>query len=258
MTKTARVDLDQYFTPPLDVYRMLPVVADLIAGAGVIIEPSAGRGVITRCLTNIGVTPDRIIALEIDPVVAAKTQSKVKPHITDTLLTDLMPVLGDTGGADLIIGNPPYALASEFVEWGLRHLAPHGKMLYLLRVDFVGSLSRAQLLRENQPSLHVLTGRPSFVRKMKIKVLDSGEAVTTIQTTGQHNYAWFEFCGALRNNPGCETNGNTWLESDPHKIHKQYLECGLPLPFDLYWKYTAPLVDAQGVLIHDGSYKSSR
>lgn len=247
--QTTRVANDQYFTPPKDVYTVLPYVADAILRrnpTGLIVEPSAGSGHVLRCLRNVGIPRDRLLGLEIDPVqVEAASQYAPTLHC-DTLHTDIKGSLH--GGAALIIGNPPYNLAAQFVKWGIKHLAPGGTMLYLLRTGFSGSRGRAPLLRRTTPGLLTLPGRPSFVHKRKTV---QGKLVT--QTTDQYTYAWFKWEYA-ENECRFERVGNVWLDDDLDKVEQHLIAKNLQVPHDLRWKYTPPLVDAQGNLLRPVQY----
>lgn len=57
------------------------------------------------------------------------------------------------GPYDLIITNPPYSLAL---------CAPHGAVVMLLRVNWLGGQERAPWMRLHTPSLYVSPRRPSF------------------------------------------------------------------------------------------------
>lgn len=62
---------------------------------------------------------------------------------------------------DLILTNPPYNFAREFLE---RSLIEARCVVYLLRINFLGSAKRKELFQKHQPThLYVLSERPSFV-----------------------------------------------------------------------------------------------
>lgn len=66
---------------------------------------------------------------------------------------------------DLIIGNPPFRLMSQFVAKGLDLLAPNGFMIYLARLNWLCGLSRHEFFKrsENRPlEINVISPRPSF------------------------------------------------------------------------------------------------
>lgn len=61
---------------------------------------------------------------------------------------------------DVVITNPPYSFAQEFIGACLP-LAPW--VIMLLRVNYLASAGRAAWLREHTPDVYVLANRPSFV-----------------------------------------------------------------------------------------------
>lgn len=60
---------------------------------------------------------------------------------------------------DVIITNPPFSLAMEFIEQSLE-LTPW--LVMLLRTEFFGTSGRAKLFRSNCPDIYVLPNRPMF------------------------------------------------------------------------------------------------
>ncbi len=87
---------------------------------------------------------------------------------------------------DLIITNPPYSLAQEFIE---KSLAEARTIVYLLRLDFFGSIKRHEFWIRNTPThLYVLSKRPSFIGK----------------GTDANNYGWFVWDSAdlIEDKPG--------------------------------------------------------
>ena len=62
---------------------------------------------------------------------------------------------------DLVITNPPYNLAFDFLKTSLRDARC---VVYLLRINFLGSAKRREFLQANRPThLYTLSERPSFV-----------------------------------------------------------------------------------------------
>ena len=76
--------------------------------------------------------------------------------------------LGETQwdrAVELVVTNPPFSLAMEFVQRALEEVAPGGTVAMLLRLPWLASQKRAPWLRENTPSVYVLPTRPSFTGK---------------------------------------------------------------------------------------------
>ena len=64
---------------------------------------------------------------------------------------------------DLIITNPPYSLAREFVEQAFKWRRDKDSLVVmLLRVNFLGSQERGPWLRAHTPSIYESPRRPSF------------------------------------------------------------------------------------------------
>jgi hypothetical protein len=77
---------------------------------------------------------------------------------------------------DLILGNPPFTLAREFITASLPLLASYGKLILLLRLNFYGGQRRSSWLESHMPDrCWVTPKRPIFVGK----------------TSDATEYAWF-------------------------------------------------------------------
>ena len=76
---------------------------------------------------------------------------------------------GLTGAVDCIITNPPFSLASQFIDQSLEE-ASAGFTAYLLRLNFFGSRRRHDWWQGKEPThLFTLSERPSFVDVCKGK-----------------------------------------------------------------------------------------
>lgn len=87
---------------------------------------------------------------------------------------------------DLIILNPPFSLAQEFVEKSLE-LSPNGTVAVLLRLNWLASKKRIAFHKKHPSNVYVLPKRPSF---------------TNDGRTDGTEYAWFVF--------GPKFKGNEW------------------------------------------------
>jgi len=66
---------------------------------------------------------------------------------------------------DMVISNPPYLLAIDFIRKGLEIVRQHGYVVYLLRINFFGSDRRKEWLQKNMPEWCVVSSkRPSFCK----------------------------------------------------------------------------------------------
>lgn len=174
---------DFYATPPWVTRAILPHL-DLYTSA---LDPCCGDGAILRELRGeihgIEIDNGRALAcVESDP----RLVGMVNNH--DALLTQWPSV-------DLIITNPPFALAKEFLTLALEEAGPRTEVAFLLRLAFLEGQSRAAFHRAHPSDVFVLPKRPSFTGDGK---------------SDSCAYAWFVF------GPG---RGGRWsvLECEPAK-----------------------------------------
>jgi hypothetical protein len=67
------------------------------------------------------------------------------------------------GRPDVIITNPPFALAQHFIAKALEDVQPHGLVVMLLRLNFFGSEKRREFWEANMPFVtYIHAKRPSF------------------------------------------------------------------------------------------------
>ena len=125
---------------------------------GSILEPSAGNGNIIKALRNKGIN-SHITALEI----REEEEINLSNISDEVIITNFLEWETDRK-FDVIIGNPPYTYAREFVEKCLNLLSDNGKLIFLLRTAFLESKSRYDFWQKNPLSdLYVLSKRPSFI-----------------------------------------------------------------------------------------------
>lgn len=157
---------DWYETPRWCVERILPY----LPRAERILEPAAGCGAIIGVITK-AYRKAAIQCVELDPVRSALSGSKGILNICGDYLT-----FDGSLPYDLIITNPPYKLALEFVQHSLELAAEHTTIAMLLRLNWLGSNKRREFHQANPSDVYVLTPRPSF---------------TDDKRTDSCEYAWF-------------------------------------------------------------------
>lgn len=143
-----RSAVDYYPTPAWCVRRILEAVA---LPRGRWLEPSAGDGSIVR---EVRTRADHVTALELrDECSADLARSGANEIVIGDALRTPWP------RADVVIANPPFALADEFAARAVE-AAPHA--LFLLRLNWLSARSRVAWLREHRPNVWILPERPSF------------------------------------------------------------------------------------------------
>ena len=155
-----RNESDFYATPLECVYALLDNY-DGIGPKDIILEPSAGNGNIIQALRNKGYK-NFIEAVELRDDETSELMKKADEVSICNFLTDY----DATCKYDVIIGNPPYSLAQEFIDKSLELLIPGGRLIFLLRTNFLESKKRFEWWQNKIPSgLYVLSKRPSFTGK---------------------------------------------------------------------------------------------
>lgn len=144
---------DFYRTPSWATDAVLPH----LPLSGRVLEPSAGDGGIVARLLLAGVQREDVLGYEIDQERAAACAGLgVAVRIADFLQAVPEQVA-------LVVTNPPYRLAQEFIDAALRWVeASGGTVAMLLRVNFLGGQKRASFHRAKPADIYVLPRRPSF------------------------------------------------------------------------------------------------
>ena len=164
-----RNGFDFYATPIQAIEKLLTL--EDFSNVKTILDPGAGSGnfskVISKELGDISLD-----SVEIRP----EEEENLKQTSTNVYISDFLDFETDKK-YDLIIGNPPFNKAIEFVEKSLSMLNEGGRLIFLLRTAFLESKARYEFWQKNPLSrLLVFSKRPSFT--------DSGKSDST-------SYSWF-------------------------------------------------------------------
>lgn len=172
-----RVENDFYPTPAW----CIDLIADRIqwAKVGSVFEPALGTGAIREAF----------------PQDIAQDWAEI------TLGRDYLTM--DLPKVDLAWTNPPFEFAQPFAA---RSLEQAKTVIYLLRINFLGSIKRRSWLQANTPShLYVLSERPSFVDVCKGKeVKTTGAGGRVLEKKRVKGCGWaFQKVDKVRECPNC-------------------------------------------------------
>lgn len=93
---------------------------------------------------------------------------------------------------DIIISNPPFYLAEEFIKKSLEFVNDGGYVIMLLRLNFFGSQKRKELFDNNMPKLcFIHRNRINFIPKsMKDAMKAKGEKVPSGDSIEYAHFVW--------------------------------------------------------------------
>lgn len=176
---------ENYPTPPWCVDRLLE---EAPFPTGRWLEPCAGDGAIVRAVNNYHLAAGKPVPQWTLGEIRRSCRGDLDLFSTDVITADFRIFLADlqvrsvrASGKwpfDVVITNPPYSMAAEFIE-GCRTLAPIVAML--LRMNFLASETRAELHRRVLPEqTKVLPNRPSFkiVTRYAFRCVPCGSKLT--------------------------------------------------------------------------------
>ena len=203
MSATARTRLDgsEYQRSPTDFYQtpawttraLLPYLPPARGKAFRVYDAGAGNAAIADVLPYGKLT----VCVENDPRMAEACAEK--GYVTHCVDWEKWNV-----GADVVVLNPPFGQAQEFIEHAL-HLTKGAVVAALLRINFMEGQARAPFHIKNPAHVLVLPRRPSF----------------TGGGTDATGYMWA--CWGA--NPGAEKQivANRWdiLSIEPHQRVKK-------------------------------------
>lgn len=167
----ARETNDDYPTPQALANAIVRHHEDYLCGFSHILEPSCGIGNWCEATFRVGIHPSCVLGCDINPDHVHAAQRRIPDatfvhgNFLDKESNHPPPALdlSATFRRTLVLGNPPYKYAQEFVEHGLKHGEAVG---FLLRLSFLESKKRIPFWRDT-PLKHVtvISERPSFTGK---------------------------------------------------------------------------------------------
>lgn len=149
-----------YYATPRDAINSLLMNYDIADPGDRILEPSAGNGAIIKAIRAFGYE-NHIHAIEI-----REEERETLLQCADSVSIKNYMDADPKEKFNVIIGNPPFSLAQEFIDKSLELLAPGGRLVFLLRTGFLESDKRFEWWQDKFPNrLYVLHSRPSFTGK---------------------------------------------------------------------------------------------
>lgn len=144
---------DYYITPINEIVKFLNKSSEYIQYNN-ILDPCAG-GDNSHPMSY----PEAFKKIGINNIKTIDIRQDSKADTIDNFLE-----LNDLGyRPDIIISNPPFDLAMEFIEHSLELANDNGFVIFLLRLNFLGSKKRNKFLSNNMPSMiFVHSRRMSF------------------------------------------------------------------------------------------------
>ena len=155
-----RHEHDDYSTPPRDVRAILK---HLTVTGERCLEPCAGSGVIVRELAALAANVKAVDICEHHRIELDNSGAS-EVVIGDYLSMDALKFY------DLVITNPPFALALDVVQKALSDVHPGGTVAMLLRLNWLASQDRIAFHKAHPSDVYVLPVRPSFTECLRWKI----------------------------------------------------------------------------------------
>lgn len=186
-----KAENDDYPTPPWAIDRLLEVLDPRSLPPGPWLEPSAGEGRIIAAVHDVlrrscwGMPLPQWKAVELNPAYREPLVGLVgEENVTIGDFLDLDP--HHHGQIGLVVGNPPYSLADEFVQRALE-ISPivlfHLRQGYPAPAKATAALRRGEFMRRCPPDVLVLPNRPAYRGGSKT---DSAEATWMLFYRDEH------------------------------------------------------------------------
>lgn len=189
----ARERNDFYATPPWAVHRLLDFLSEEDLPRGRWFEPCGGDGAIIQAVNDA--LPNQITwtSAEFRP----ETRPLLEPLSPGGVrIGDFLTLPEDHFGSelfDVIITNPPFLLAEEFLRKSMRMAK---RTAFLLRLNFWGSMERYPFFKRYPADTYILPQRPIFALNKHGK-----------PGTDSIEYCWYLFDHESKYEPGNKRNG---------------------------------------------------
>lgn len=153
---------DLYITPPeiaLEAIKIFCIDEYFPVPIGNVLDAGCGTGVWGKCLDK-AVLSHNVLGIDIHPIVTIENED----YYEDVISADFIKFKPKITRYNLIIGNPPYSLAEEFIRHSFELLESGGYIYFLLRLSFLEGIARGKGLFKEFPmkKVYICSRRPSF------------------------------------------------------------------------------------------------
>ncbi len=172
VTRTKRRKGDFYETPAWAVDVIIPHLP--FATASLVVDAGAGNGAIAAAISNAFPNLE-VLGVEKQPELVTQARAR-ELFACEFIESNFETWQSDRSSPDIVIMNPPYSRAIEFIRRAQQIVKRGGVVAALLRVGFLASSKRQDFHTKHPSRVHVLDKRPSFTGDGK---------------TDASDYAWF-------------------------------------------------------------------
>lgn len=153
-----RSKCDFYATPPECIRAILPKLE--IPADAYVLDAGSGDGAIAAVVAE-AYPGAEIVGVERNPELVEKARGRGL-YNAEFVRGNFYRYSSSLHAPDLVIMNPPFSFARDFVERALAIVKRGGTVCALLRLGFLSSETRREFNRRHPADVYVLTRRPSF------------------------------------------------------------------------------------------------
>lgn len=176
-----RIENDFYGTPNWITKSIIPYLNK--AQQPVVFDPCSGDGAIYKAVSEVW-TDSKFVGIEIDSNRKSLSTPEYNTILGDYLkMNDLSHLVYKP---TILITNPPYSLAQEFIEKSLK-LLPDVEIAMLLRLNFLGSKKRKEFNTHYPCNIYVSPRRPGFTNNGKTDATEYAWFVYNQKTVNQYS-----------------------------------------------------------------------
>lgn len=159
MSATGRSDVrkaaDFYETPAWVTRSILKELPK----TGPVLDAGCGKGAILRVLKEKYKKPGELYGMDVVTPFVHACAKEFDNVFVGNFLEARQP---SSAPWKVIVANPPYQAAEQFVRKGLELVGKKGTVAMLLRLNWLAGQKRAQFHREHPADVYVFSKRPSF------------------------------------------------------------------------------------------------